>query len=86
MELDENNMVKLPVELVHIIADYHDYEKYCLPSHKRHFRYVIDDIKIMSGIIQPNLSPSLAYLCWGTGWNSYTSNWDIVTEDIEYDM
>jgi len=76
MEIDKNNMMKLPIELVRIIADYHDYEKYCLPVHKCNFKSVIEDILIMSEIIKPTLIPSLVYVCWGKGWDNYEINLD----------
>ena len=34
----------LPVELVDLIADYHDYTKYCMPEHKELYRHVVIDI------------------------------------------
>ena len=76
MEIDKKNMMKIPIELVRVIADYHDYEKYCLPSHKYNFMSVIEDIQIMSEIIKPTLSPSIAYVCWGKGWDNYEFNLD----------
>lgn len=58
--------IYLPVELVDIIADYHDYDKYCKPQHKEKYQDVISDIYSM-GEIMPFISPSIALQCWGNG-------------------
>ena len=31
---EAKNLDRLPFELVDLIADYHDYDKYCKPGHK----------------------------------------------------
>jgi len=67
----------LPVEIVNLIADYHDYDKYCLPTHKTIYRNVLDDILCMSEIMTP-ISANLAYQCWGNGWNTQY--------DIDYEI
>ena len=33
----------IPIELVNLIADFHDYEKYCKPHHKELFSDVLND-------------------------------------------
>lgn len=60
----------LPVELVDLIADYHDYTKYCKPKHKEKLINVLTDLIEMRKIFfgDDNLSPSITYQCWGKGW------------------
>ena len=58
--------ILLPFELVYLIADYHDYEKYCKPQHKEKYQDVLSDIYSM-GEIMPFISPSIALQCWGNG-------------------
>tara|TARA_B110000305_G_C19092992_1_gene471688 strand:- start:452 stop:685 length:234 start_codon:yes stop_codon:yes gene_type:complete len=60
----------LPVELVDLIADYHDYTKYCMPEHKELYTHVVIDIIEIKKIFchDDNLSPSIIYQCWGKGW------------------
>ena len=67
----------LPVEIVNLIADYHDYDKYCLPAHKTIYRNVLDDILCMSEIMTP-ISANLAYQYWGNGWSTQY--------DIDYEI
>ena len=55
----------IPQELVDMIADYHDYDKYCKPEHQNKFKDVIDDIVTMSGIMNP-ISAKIAKECWGS--------------------
>jgi hypothetical protein len=43
-----NFMKFLPIEIVDIIADYHDYDKYCKPQHKENFKNVLKDILLIS--------------------------------------
>lgn len=54
----------IPYELVNLIAEYHDYDKYCKPSHKEKFQHVVNDI-ISMGEIMPAISPRIAAQCWG---------------------
>jgi len=78
---------KLPFELVDIIADFHDYNKYCFEGHSEKFRDVLDDIHSMAGIMM-TIDPRLAYECWGKGssrWEFLVNNWDEYMEDIEDD-
>ena len=58
--------ILLPFELVYLIADYHDYDKYCKPQHKEKYQDVIADIYSM-GQIMPFISPKIAYEFWGSG-------------------
>ena len=57
-------MKYLPTELVNIIADFHDYEKYCKPVHKKKYQEVLNDIIKMSEIMTP-ISAKIAKECWG---------------------
>ena len=54
----------IPPELVNIIADYHDYNKYCKPKHQKKYKEVLIDILDMSEIMKP-IKPTLAKECWG---------------------
>lgn len=55
---------RLPFELVDIIADYHDYDKYCKPSHRKLLKHVLKDIKDM-GEIMGRIYPRIVWRCWG---------------------
>ena len=57
---------KLPYELIDIIADFHDYKKYCFNDHKEMFREILNDIHSMADIMDP-ICPKLVYECWGRG-------------------
>ncbi len=57
--------VYIPTELIDLIADYHDYDKYCKPAHKNHLDDVLCDIIEMSKIM-PRITPHLVIQCWGT--------------------
>lgn len=54
----------IPEELVNIIADYHDYDKYCKPDHQSKFKDVMCDIISMSEIMN-TISAKIAKECWG---------------------
>ena len=76
----------LPVELVDLIADYHDYDKYCKPSHSEKLVFVLESIKKMSEVMNP-IMPNIAYMCWGNGWPKdwgtlENHDWDINQEHI----
>ena len=64
------NKKYIPIEIVDLIADYHDYTKYCRPKHKELFMNVLTDIIEIKKIFchDGNLSPSITYQCWGRGW------------------
>ena len=51
----------IPPEIVDLIADYHDYDKYCKPKHQEKFKEVINDIGNMASIM-PTIMPN-------TGWD-----------------
>jgi hypothetical protein len=75
---------KLPFELINIIADLHDYRKYCFNDHKEKFREVLGDIHSMAEIM-PKIAPKIAYECWGKGayrLQYLLNNWD--EEDDNY--
>ena len=54
----------LPAVIVDLIADYHDYEKYCKPQHQENLKNINDDIIDMSHLMKP-IHPNLARQCWG---------------------
>jgi hypothetical protein len=64
MSLNLKNLSYLPSELVDIIADFHDYDRYYKPSHKLNLRNVLYDIQTMNSIMKP-ISAKLAKECWG---------------------
>ena len=60
----------LPRELVDMIADYHDYEKYCKPEHAEKLQEVINNIGDLAAIMDTenrNMCPNIAWQCWGPG-------------------
>ncbi len=75
-----NIMKYLPKELVNIIADFHDYEKYCKPVHKIKYEKVLDDI-INMGDIMNTISPIIAKECWGP----YKPHWFDGTQEEWFD-
>ena len=75
-----NNPNLLPIEIVNEIADYHNYEKYCKPDHKKNFNYVLFDIIRMGEIMNP-ISAKLAKECWGS--NAF-NNFDESTFDFSF--
>lgn len=64
--LKTKNLNSLPFELVDLIADYHDYDKYCKPKHNDLLKNILHDIKNMNEIM-PNISPTIVWQCWGPG-------------------
>ena len=67
-------MMYLPIEIVRLIADYHDYDKYCKPMHKKNIQSVLMEIRDIGNIMQP-VCPSIVYKCWNeTGWRKYEQN------------
>ena len=54
----------IPYEIVDMIADYHDYEKYCKPQHYEVLKRVINDIGDM-GRYMESIQPRIARECWG---------------------
>jgi len=78
----------IPLEIVDIIADYHDYDKYCKPEHSEKLVFVLESIKKMSEIMDP-IVPNIAYMCWGNGLSkvsesSWEYGWDINEEEQIY--
>jgi len=59
-------MYYLPEEIVDIIADFHDYEKYFKPEHNKNWNNVLNDIVDM-GEIMETIQPRIAKECWGPG-------------------
>ena len=60
----------LPKEVVNIIIDYIDYEKYGKINSKKLFYYVLNDLLNASSIFvcdNNNLPPNTIKLCWGIG-------------------
>tara|TARA_Y100000389_G_C17373976_1_gene470608 strand:+ start:109 stop:330 length:222 start_codon:yes stop_codon:yes gene_type:complete len=57
-------MYYIPEEIVDIIADFHDYEKYCKPKHSKNLNHVLNDIVDM-GKIMETIQPRIAKECWG---------------------
>jgi hypothetical protein len=60
----------LPRELVDMIADYHDYEKYCKPEHAEKLQEVINNIGDLAALLDTennNICPNIAWQCWGPG-------------------
>ena len=74
-------MKYLPIELVNIIADFHDYEKYCKPIHKKIYSMVLNDI-INMGDIMNTISPIIAKECWGP----YKPQWFNGTQEEWFDI
>ena len=74
--------MNLPIEIIDLIADYHNYEKYSKPKHKLIFNNVLKDLHNIFNILAgDNIPPNLVYICWGNGWNEYNEN--IYESDIE---
>jgi len=76
----------IPDDIVYLIADFHDYEKYCKPSHYENLKYVLKDIIDMAEIM-PNISPNICIQCWGTrGINEFYHESDEEDyDDFEYE-
>ena len=83
MAFFENIFRRLPYEVIDKIADYHDYEKYSKPQHKKLFKNVLISILEMSDVFygDNNLSPRIAFQCWGNGW---PREWELDSEDGFY--
>jgi hypothetical protein len=77
----------LPFELADMIADYHDYDKYCKPSHKVKYCEVMSDIISMSEIM-PYISPYIARECWGKSQDiieaEYEHHWENLDDYNHY--
>ena len=57
-------MIYLPFEIVDIIADFHDFDKYCKPQQQKKLKNVNNDIISMNKVMRP-IVPRLAKECWG---------------------
>ena len=80
----KKNMDLLPYELVDIIADYHDYHKYCKPAHIEKLKEVINDIGDMAAIMDIDnhiIPPNLVWQCWGAGADEFHDFWDILDNE-----
>ena len=64
----------IPSEIVDLIADYHDYDKFCKPKHQISFKSVLDDIKKIDKIMHP-IYPSIVWGWLGPGYN------DVIDDD-----
>lgn len=67
-ELDILELHVLPLEIINLIADFHDYHKYYKPIHKKKFKLVLIDILVMGYIFESDIhtiSPYYARVCWG---------------------
>ena len=65
-ELQMPSNIFMPYEVVDLIADFRDYEKYYKPSHYENLKGVINDIGDMASILQ-TISPNIVWQCWGPG-------------------
>ena len=74
--------IQLPTEIIDIIADFHDYEKYCKPNHKEMLLNVLNDIKEMDEFMEP-ISANIAWQCWGIGGIHIPPESDIPWEEEE---
>lgn len=75
---NKNFLLMLPLEIVDEIADYHDFEKYCKPSHMKRYINVMNDIVSMNEIMEP-ISAKIAKECWGPAPIIYIENNDFET-------
>lgn len=79
----------IPPELVDMIADYHDYDKYCKPAHIEKLKEVINDIGDMAAIMEIDnytIPPNLAWQCWGTGADEFHDFWDVLDDEYEQEI
>ena len=60
------NAYRIPSEIINMIADYRDYDKYSKPKHKSLFKTVIDDIDSIGSIMEEP-RPTIVHQCWGSG-------------------
>lgn len=83
VQFDKKNINMLPYELVDLIADYHDYDKYCKPDHIQKYNSVLENI-IDMGNIMNTISPNIALQCWGSKAHLLTPNYDFTHEELDY--
>lgn len=55
---------QVPVEVVDVIIDYVDYEKYGIIAQKKVYQNVLTDVIAMNEILKP-ITPWIAKQCWG---------------------
>ena len=79
-------------DIVNLIADFHDYEKYCKPLHHKKYKSVLDDIADMGTIMPNGISPYISIQCWGirgicqvTNELNYESDEEQYFNDFEYE-
>lgn len=75
----------IPSDIVNIIADYHDFEKYCKPQHYEKLKEVINDISDMANIM-PTIRPQIVWDCWGPGANKLLEVDDSIVWENESDI
>lgn len=82
----------MPTEVVDIIADYHDYEKYCKPKHKLLLKNILDNIKDIREIMPSTIRPNIIWHCWGPGAKHLVDSYEnenmvgLYDDDYEADM
>jgi len=69
-EIKLQNINKLPYELIDIIIDFHDYDKYYKPLHRNILKDVLIDIKEIGNIMPYGIIPSIGTQCWRVRGNS----------------
>ena len=74
----------IPSEIVDIIADFHDYEKYSKPKHQTKYNPVLKDIITMGELMIPTIRPRIAKECWGSNptmiYNPQENVWETFVE------
>lgn len=74
--------IYIPLEIVNLIADYHDYEKYCKSKHKELFKDVLVDLVNIFNIFPGNyINPNIVYICWGNGWDQYNTSMNFISNN-----
>ena len=71
---------QVPLEVVDVIIDYVDYEKYGIIAQKKVYQNVLTDIIAMSEILKP-ITPWIAKQCWGSNFNFNESQWLVEDEE-----
>ena len=85
IEFNYESIPYIPNELVDIIIDYLDYEKYYKPLHIYLLKGVINNIGDLSiGMCYNNISPKIAWKYFGGGYNN-VDDFDEFDEFDEFD-
>ena len=72
----------IPSEIVDLIADYHDYDKYCKPKHEELFKSVLDDIKKIDYLLSPIYPSIYPSVIVGIGWGWLGPGYnDVINDD-----